>query len=98
LLGTVVNSLAIIVGSLIGLMCGGFIPDRYHTTVLHSIGLAVILIGLKMAFKTDELLLVILSMAIGGAIGELLRVEDGLENLGRWFEIYFIIKRLLTFV
>ncbi len=98
MLGTVVNSLAIIVGSLIGLMCGGFTPDRYHTTVLHSIGLAVILIGLKMAFKTDELLLVILSMAIGGAIGELLRVEDGLENLGRWFEIYFIIKRLLTFV
>ncbi len=51
-----------------------------------------------MAFKTDELLLVILSTAIGSAIGELLRIEDGLENLGRWFEIYFIIKRLLTFV
>jgi hypothetical protein len=79
-------------------MCGGFIPHKYHTTVLHSIGLAVILIGLKMAFKTDELLLVILSTAIGSAIGELLRIEDGLENLGRWFEIYFIIKRLLTFV
>ena len=89
MLGTIVNSLAIIVGSLIGLMCGGLIPDRYHTTVVHSIGLAVILIGLKMAFKTDELLLVILCMAIGSAIGELLRIEDGLEKIGRWFEIKF---------
>lgn len=89
MLGTIVNSLAIIVGSLIGLMCGGLIPHRYHTTVLHSIGLAVILIGLKMAFKTDELLLVILSMAIGSATGEFLRIENGLENLGRWFEIKF---------
>ena len=75
-----------------------FLINIAYPTVLHSIGLAVILIGLKMAFKTDELLLVILSMAIGSAIGELLRIEDGLENLGRWCEIYFIIKRLLTFV
>ena len=89
MLGTIVNSLAIIVGSLIGLMFGGLIPDRYHTTVVHSIGLAVILIGLKMAFKTDELLLVILCMAIGSAIGELLRIEDELEKIGRWFEIKF---------
>ena len=89
MLGTIANSLGIIVGSLIGLMCGGFIPDRYHTTVLHSLGLAVILIGLKMAFKTDELLLVILCMAIGSVAGELVRIERRLENLGRWFEIKF---------
>ena len=89
MLGTIVNSLAIIVGSLIGVMCGGVIPDRYHTTVLYSISLAVIVIGLRMALKTDEVLLVILSLAIGSVIGELLRIETRLENAGKWFENRF---------
>ena len=89
MLGTIVNTLAIIVGSLIGLMSGGVIPNKYHATVLHSIGLAVILIGLKVALKTDELLLVILSLALGSVLGELLRIEDRLESAGKWFETRF---------
>jgi uncharacterized membrane protein YqgA involved in biofilm formation len=84
-----VNSLAIIVGSLIGVLCGGTIPDKYHTTVLYSISLAVIVIGLRMALKADEVLLVILSMAIGSVTGELLRIESRLEKAGKWFEDKF---------
>jgi hypothetical protein len=85
-LGTVVNSLAIIVGSLIGVICGGIIPDKFHNTVLHSVSLAVIVIGVRMALKTDGVLLVILSLAVGSVIGELLRIETRLETAGKWFE------------
>ena len=84
MLGTIVNALTIIAGSLIGLLFRGGIPEKYNQTMMHAIGLAVILIGVKTALKTDALLIVILSLAIGGFIGELLRIEDRLEQLGNW--------------
>jgi len=82
--GTIVNTVAIIAGSLIGLLFKGSIPEKYSQTIMHGIGLAVILIGLKTALKTDDILLIIISLAIGSAIGELLRIEDRLERLGKW--------------
>jgi uncharacterized protein len=84
LLGTIVNTLSIIVGSLIGLLLRGGIPERYSRTIMHAIGLAVVLIGLKTAFETHAILVVIISLAIGSMIGELFRIEDRLEQLGHW--------------
>lgn len=51
---------------------------------MQGIGLAVILIGLKTAFKTDAILIVIISLATGSLFGELLRIEDRLDRLGNW--------------
>ncbi len=83
MLGTIVNTLAIIAGSLIGLIFRGGIPEKYSQTLMHAIGLAVILIGLKGALQTDALLTVIISLAIGSVIGEYLKIEDRLEWLGK---------------
>lgn len=84
MLGTIVNTLSIIVGSLVGLLFRGSIPEKYNRTLMHAIGLAVILIGLKAAFKTDAIMVVIVSLAFGSILGELLRIEDRLEQLGHW--------------
>lgn len=84
MLGTIVNTSAIIAGSLIGLLFKGNIPVTYSKTITHGIGLAVVLIGLKTALQTDAILMVIISLALGGAFGELLRIEDRLELLGKW--------------
>jgi hypothetical protein len=84
LLGTIVNTLSIIVGSLIGLLFRGGIPEKYSRTIMHAIGLAVVLIGLKAALQTDAILMVIISLAAGSLVGELLRLEDRLEKLGHW--------------
>jgi uncharacterized membrane protein YqgA involved in biofilm formation len=89
LLGTIVNTLAIIVGSLLGIVFKGGIPNKYQVTIMQAISLAVILIGLKMAFKTDAILLVIFSLVIGSILGEFLRIEEGLENLGKRLETKF---------
>jgi uncharacterized membrane protein YqgA involved in biofilm formation len=83
MLGTIVNTVAIIAGSLIGLLFKGSIPEKYGKTIMHAIGLAVILIGLKAALKTDDILIIIISLAIGSVMGELLRIEDRLERLGK---------------
>lgn len=81
-LGTIVNALAIVGGSILGLIFRGGIPEKYNKTVLQSIGLAVILIGIMNALKAEDILLLIFSLVIGSILGELLKIEDRLENLG----------------
>lgn len=84
MLGTIVNTLAIIAGSLIGLLFKGGIPEKYSKTIMHAIGLAVVLIGLKTALKTDDILIIIISLALGSVMGEFLRIEDRLQQFGKW--------------
>ncbi|WP_026908459.1 DUF554 domain-containing protein [Paucisalibacillus globulus] len=83
LFGTLVNGGLIIVGSLLGLLFTK-IPERYKETVMHGIGLAVVLIGLQMAFSTQVIIVVLLSLLSGAIIGELLDVERKLNLFGNW--------------
>lgn len=83
LFGTLVNGALIIAGSLLGLFFTK-IPERFKETVMHGIGLAVLFIGLQMAFETDKIIVVLLSLLTGGILGELLRLEEGLNRLGGW--------------
>lgn len=87
--GTVVNTLAIVVGSLLGLLLRGGIPEKYSTTVIHAIGLAVVLIGLKGALQSDAILLIIFCMAIGAWMGEFLAIERRLDRLAKRVEARF---------
>lgn len=84
--GTLVNVLAIAAGSLIGLAFRGGIPKHYKQTVIQAIGLAVMLIGMKGALKSQDILVMIFSLAIGSIIGEMLRIEYRLNQLGKWLE------------
>lgn len=86
MLGTIVNALAIVGGSLLGLLCNKGIPEQYKETILQGVGLSVILIGWKSALLADNLLLVIISIVVGGLLGEWLRIEGRLEGLGKWLE------------
>ena len=86
MLGTLVNVIAIICGSLLGLLFRKGIPDNYKEIIMSGIGLSVILIGVKSALSSDQLLIVIFSVIIGAAIGEFLRIEARLEALGTYFE------------
>ncbi|MFW6114679.1 MAG: DUF554 domain-containing protein [Thermodesulfobacteriota bacterium] len=89
LLGTVVNTFAIIAGSLIGLFFGRFIPKAHADTVLKAVGLAVILIGLKMAWKTSDFIMVICSLAVGSGLGGVIGIEDRMNRMGKRLEDRF---------
>lgn len=80
--GTLFNTTTVIIGSLLGVLIGKRFTERLNTMVMHALGLVTLLIGFKMALKTENILLVIGSLALGGIIGELIRLEDGLEKLG----------------
>lgn len=86
MLGTLVNTAAIICGAALGLLFRRGIPERVSCTIMQGIGLAVLLVGLSMALQTKEILVVILSLVLGGLTGELLNIEGGLARLGKWLE------------
>lgn len=91
LLGTLVNTLAIIAGSLIGSFFNK-IPDKIKTTVTQGMALAVVILGLQMAFKSQHFLIVIGSLALGGIIGELIDLEAYLNQFGKWIEAKVGVK------
>jgi len=96
-IGTIVNVIAIVVGSLMGLFFARFFTERVRMVIMQGMALSIILIGLTMAFKTTNILIVIGSMVLGGATGELLRIEDRLDSLGEQLKKRFRSKSA-TFV
>lgn len=86
MLGTIVNAAAVIAGSLIGVFFNKHIPKRIKDILFQALGLVTILIGLSMAFKTNNILIVIFSMILGGVIGELLDIEKRLDDLGNFLK------------
>jgi uncharacterized membrane protein YqgA involved in biofilm formation len=84
--GTIVNVGAVIAGSLIGVFFNRFIPERIKKILFQALGLATILIGLTMAFKTQNVLIVIFSLVLGGVIGELIDIEKRLDRFGEYLK------------
>lgn len=89
MLGTIVNTAAIIFGGVLGLLFGQALPEKMKRTVIQGIGLAVLLIGGSMALQTKNILVVISSLVLGGIIGEWIDIELRLQHLGQWLERKF---------
>jgi uncharacterized membrane protein YqgA involved in biofilm formation len=84
--GTIANTVAVLAGGSLGVLLRRRFPERMRETVMAGIGLATLLIGFEMALRTQNVLGVIISLAVGAVIGESLHIEEGLETLGRWAE------------
>jgi uncharacterized protein len=80
--GTAVNATAIVCGGLLGLKAGHLLSSRVRETVMTGLGLAVLLIGVQLAIKSSQTMIVIGSLIGGGIVGELLRIETRLEQFG----------------
>ena len=94
LTGTLLNVATVLVGASIGLALGSRMPARMQSSLTTGLGLFTVLIGLSMGLRVftdpsaqpgDELA-VLGAVLVGVAIGELLRLHDGLEWLGGWFQ------------
>lgn len=82
--GSIVNAVAIIGGAAIGCLLQSRFPERIRSIVFQGLGLCVLLIGLQMALKVENILLVIFAILLGGITGELLRLDTLLERIGNW--------------
>lgn len=83
-LGTIVNVSAIILGSCLGLILRNGLPKRWQETIIYGISLSVIVIGLQMALKSNNLMIVILSLVLGSIIGEIINIENKLNQFGEF--------------
>lgn len=81
-MGTVVNVAAIAGGSLIGLLVGRGIKEKYQETVIYGLALCVIVLGIQMALQGQHILLTIISLVVGSILGEALGIEEKLEQVG----------------
>lgn len=81
-MGTVVNVAAIAGGSLIGLLVGRGIKEKYQETVIYGLALCVIVLGIHMALQGQHILLTIISLVVGSILGEALGIEEKLEQVG----------------
>jgi uncharacterized protein len=85
LLGALVNGVTVVFGTLLGRLLRR-IPESMKQTVMNAIGLAIIVLGIQMGFKSINFLIVILSLVIGAVIGEWIALEDKFTAAGQWLE------------
>lgn len=89
MLGTLINVIAVLIGSGIGLTAGNRLPERTRQTVMSGLGMVVLVVGMQTALQTRNILILMFSILLGGIIGEWWQIDDRLETLGRWLEDRF---------
>lgn len=91
-LGTLVNVATIVAGTGVGVAVAGRLPERTRTTVLTGIGLVVLAVGVESFLETRNAVFPIVSVAVGGLLGDALRIEDRLADLGTWLRERFVAR------
>ena len=81
-LGTVVNVVAVLAGSTLGLLVGRRIPARVRESVVAAIGIVTVVIGVGDALGSANMVFPLAATALGAVIGEALRIEDRLASVG----------------
>lgn len=82
MLGVLVNSAAIVIGSLIGILCKKGIPEKISQPIMKGIGLCVIYIGISGALCGENTLILIISTVLGVIVGTLLDLDGKFNRLG----------------
>ena len=96
-LGTIINVVAIIIGGLLGKVCGGFLSKRYQETLNMACGVSVLFLGIAGALEgmltvegasiiSGQSMLIVLSLVLGALIGEFINLEDKFERFGEWLK------------
>lgn len=91
--GTLLNVATVLAGTTVGVLIGGRLPARMQTSLTTGLGFFTVAIALSMAIgifgsdvPTGNDVAVLAALLAGIAVGELLRIQDGIEWLGAWFQ------------
>ena len=96
--GTIINCIAIVVGGIAGNLIGKFFKDDQQDAITKACGISVVFIAIAGAMEgmlsidaeaivSGKSMLVVLSLAIGTIVGELMRIENGFERFGEWLKV-----------
>ena len=82
MIGTIVNVITVVAGSALGLALNKKLPKRFIRIFFQVVGLFTLFLGFSMALKTNHVLHMIFALITGAVIGELLRLDLGMEKFG----------------
>ena len=98
-LGTIINALAILAGGILGIGLKRFLKEHYQETIMKATGFAVLFLGAAGALSkmlvvsdtgttltTTGTMLMILSLAAGSLIGEIIDIDGLFERFGEWLK------------
>ena len=97
-LGTIINVVGILLGGICGLLFGKLLKERHQQTLTRACGVSVLFIGISGALEhmvtvegaslvSGRAMLIVLCLAIGGLLGELMNIEGGFERFGNWLKL-----------
>lgn len=97
-LGTIINSAAIVVGGVFGLLFGKILNERIQDSLQKASGICVLFIGIAGAMEgmlklsgsslsAGRSMLIVASLALGALVGEILNIEHGFERFGEWLKV-----------
>lgn len=97
-LGTIINSVAIIVGGVFGHLFGKILNERIQDSLQKASGICVLFIGIAGAMEgmlklsgsslsAGRSMLIVTSLALGALVGEILNIEHGFERFGEWLKV-----------
>lgn len=90
MLGTIVNTIAVIIGAFIGILLKKGLPEKMADTLMKGLGLCTLFLGISGSLKGQDSMVLIISMVIGTLIGEGIDLEDKVNRLGKWVEKSFV--------
>jgi len=89
MIGVLVNTVAVLVGGLVGLLVNRGIPKRFSGAIMTGIGLCTLYIGITGALGGENPIILVVSIVLGAAVGTLLKLDERLNSLGEMVERRF---------
>ena len=93
MLGTIVNALAVIGGCIIGLIVKEKLTEKMSNTIMSGLALCVLYIGISGALKGQDTLIIIICIAVGALVGEIIDIDKRLNDLGNFIENKINLKK-----
>ena len=92
MIGTIVNTIAVVVGSILGMLMNKNISLRFQNILFQTIGLITIALGITMLGDVTNFLLIILSLVLGTLLGTWCKIEENIERFGEFLKLKLTIK------
>lgn len=89
MLGVLINVITVIIGSLVGLLFKKGIPERVSQTAMIGLGACTLYIGISGSLEGENVLILIISIVIGGIVGSLIDIDGAINRLAQKVEEHF---------
>ena len=84
MIGVLVNTAAVIIGSILGMVFKNAISHKVSRAIMTGLGLCVIYVGVSGALVGENPIIAVIAMSIGGMVGTIIDIDKRITNLGEW--------------